>query len=96
MNMDPRKYDTFTFLCLLLHFICSYRVMWVQKDLIEPAVHGTNNILTSVAKNKHTVKRVVLTSSFAGMCLASISLLSFEAFCQNLNSSGMEAHCHNC
>lgn len=41
-------------------FIC------LQKDLIEPAVKGTKNVLGSVAKNKSTIKRVILTSSFAG------------------------------
>lgn len=36
------------------------------KELIEPAVHGTKNLLSSVAKSKESVKRVVLTSSVAG------------------------------
>ena len=38
----------------------------VQKELIEPALNGTKNVLGSVAKTKGTIKRVVLTSSFAG------------------------------
>ena len=37
-----------------------------MKDLVEPAVHGTQNVLSSVAKSKDTVKRVIQTSSFAG------------------------------
>jgi hypothetical protein len=37
-----------------------------HKELIEPAVHGTKNLLQSVAKSKATIKRVVLTSSVAG------------------------------
>lgn len=37
-----------------------------QKDLVDPAVLGTKNVLSAVAKSKDTVKRVVLTSSFAG------------------------------
>ena len=36
-----------------------------QKQLIGPAVNGTKNVLASVAKHKDTIKRVVLTSSFA-------------------------------
>lgn len=37
-----------------------------QKDLVEPALNGTSTVLESVAKTGDTVKRVVLTSSFAG------------------------------
>ena len=37
-----------------------------MKDLVEPAVHGTQNVLSSVAKSKDTVKRIIQTSSFAG------------------------------
>ena len=37
-----------------------------KKQLIEPAVDGTKNVLLSVAKHIDTIKRVVLTSSFAG------------------------------
>ncbi len=39
-----------------------------QRDLVDPAVLGTKNVLSAVAKSKDTVKRVVLTSSFAGKC----------------------------
>uniref|UniRef100_A0A061REF8 Flavanone 4-reductase n=1 Tax=Tetraselmis sp. GSL018 TaxID=582737 RepID=A0A061REF8_9CHLO len=38
-----------------------------QKDLIDPAVKGTINVLQSVVKNKESVKRVVLTSSVAAV-----------------------------
>lgn len=37
-----------------------------QRDLVDPAVKGTKNVLSAVAKSLDTVKRVVLTSSFAG------------------------------
>lgn len=37
-----------------------------QRDLVDPAVNGTKNVLGAVAKSLDTVKRVVLTSSFAG------------------------------
>jgi len=39
-----------------------------KKQLIEPAVGGTKNVLGSVAKNTDSIKRVVLTSSFACKC----------------------------
>eukprot|EP00877_Chromochloris_zofingiensis_P009245 jgi/Chrzof1/4574/Cz14g18240.t1 len=35
-------------------------------ELVQPAVDGTKNVLSSVAKNKDTVRKVILTSSFAG------------------------------
>ena len=38
-----------------------------QRDLIDPAVQGTLNVLSSVIKNKSTVKRTVVTSSVAGI-----------------------------
>ena len=46
-----------------------------QKELVEPALEGTTTVLESVAKSKDTVRRVVLTSSFAGMlsCTQSLS-----------------------
>lgn len=42
-----------------------------QKELVEPALEGTTTVLESVAKSKDTIKRVVLTSSFAGRHLIS-------------------------
>lgn len=38
-----------------------------KSQLIEPAVGGTKNVLASVAKNTDSIKRVVLTSSFASI-----------------------------
>lgn len=37
-----------------------------QKQLVDLAVQGTTNVLSSAAKHKATLKRVVLTSSMAG------------------------------
>lgn len=37
-----------------------------QRDLVDPAVKGTRNVVQAAAKSKDTVKRVVVTSSFAG------------------------------
>ena len=37
-----------------------------QKDLVAHALLGTRNVLNAAVKSKATVKRVVLTSSFAG------------------------------
>jgi nucleoside-diphosphate-sugar epimerase len=39
-----------------------------QKDLLDPALKGTTTVLYSAAKSKHSVKRIVLTSSIAGAC----------------------------
>lgn len=38
-----------------------------QADLIDPALKGTQNVLSSVTKVKDTVKKVILTSSVAGI-----------------------------
>ena len=38
----------------------------VENELLKPAKQGTLNVLHSVSKSLDTVKRVVLTSSFAG------------------------------
>lgn len=38
-----------------------------QKDLVDPAVNGTKNVLASVLKAKDSVKRVVVTSSCAAV-----------------------------
>lgn len=38
-----------------------------QRDLIDPAVKGTRNVLAAAAKAKASVQRVVLTSSVAGL-----------------------------
>lgn len=37
-----------------------------QKQLVDLAVQGTTNVLSSAVKHKATLKRVVLTSSMAG------------------------------
>lgn len=36
------------------------------RDLIDPAVKGTENVLKSVIKHRNTVQRTVVTSSVAG------------------------------
>ncbi|CAL8468857.1 g8398 [Coccomyxa elongata] len=38
-----------------------------QRDLIDPALKGTQNVLASAAKAKDTLKRVILTSSVAAV-----------------------------
>lgn len=37
-----------------------------QRDLLDPAVKGTSNVLSSVAKHKQSVRRTIVTSSVAG------------------------------
>ncbi|KJX93760.1 NADPH-dependent methylglyoxal reductase GRE2 like protein [Zymoseptoria brevis] len=44
-----------------------FNVTDVQKELLDPAVIGTEGILKSIKKNAPTVKRVVITSSFASI-----------------------------
>lgn len=39
----------------------------MQKELLDPAVIGTTGILRSIKKSAPTVKRVVITSSFASI-----------------------------
>ncbi|KAL5707870.1 Coumarine and phenylpropanoid biosynthesis [Ranunculus cassubicifolius] len=45
---------------------CVFEVKDPQADLIDPAVKGTLNILSSCAKT-HTIKRVIVTSSIAAL-----------------------------
>ncbi|KAL3160923.1 hypothetical protein ABBQ38_009315 [Trebouxia sp. C0009 RCD-2024] len=51
----------------VFHMASPFLASWedTQKDLVEPALNGTATVLESVAKTRGTVKRVVLTSSFA-------------------------------
>jgi nucleoside-diphosphate-sugar epimerase len=44
-----------------------FNVKDVQKELLDPAIIGTTGLLKTVAKNAPTVKRVVITSSFAAI-----------------------------
>lgn len=44
-----------------------FNVTDIQKDLLDPAVIGTTGILNSIKKNAPSVKRVVITSSFAAI-----------------------------
>jgi nucleoside-diphosphate-sugar epimerase len=55
------------------HSMLRREVHDAQKDLVDPAVKGTQNVLKAAVKSKATVKRVVLTSSFAGMARATCS-----------------------
>ncbi|KAJ9138809.1 Methylglyoxal reductase (NADPH-dependent) gre2 [Pleurostoma richardsiae] len=44
-----------------------YNVKDVQKELLDPAIIGTTGILKSIKKSAPTVKKVVITSSFAAI-----------------------------
>ncbi|KAF2191103.1 NADPH-dependent methylglyoxal reductase-like protein GRE2 [Zopfia rhizophila CBS 207.26] len=44
-----------------------FNVTDVQKDLLDPAIIGTTGILKSIKKSAPSVKRVVITSSFAAI-----------------------------
>ena len=47
-----------------------------KRDLIDPAVKGTENVLKSVIKHKKTVQRTVVTSSVAGWHLLCYSIVA--------------------
>ncbi|SLM35166.1 flavonol reductase cinnamoyl-reductase [Lasallia pustulata] len=38
-----------------------------ERDLLDPAIHGTTNILTAIATHNPTITRVIITSSFASI-----------------------------
>ena len=40
-----------------------------QRDIVEPAVQGTRNVMLACAATKSSLRRVVVTSSVAGECL---------------------------
>ncbi|OQO01317.1 hypothetical protein B0A48_12872 [Cryoendolithus antarcticus] len=44
-----------------------FNVKDVQKELLDPAIIGTTGVLKSIAKSAPSVKRVVITSSFASI-----------------------------
>ena len=66
----------------VFHMASPFLAEWndTQKELVEPALEGTTTVLESVAKSKDTVRRVVLTSSFAGM-LGCTKCLVEAAYC---------------
>lgn len=70
----------------VFHMASPFLASWedTQKELVEPALNGTSTVLESVAKYKGTIRRVVLTSSFAGM----FEDISFAHFC-NMNCGCM-------
>lgn len=51
----------------VFHMASPFLSSWedTQKELVDPALEGTSTVLESAAKSKDTVRRVVLTSSFA-------------------------------
>jgi dihydroflavonol-4-reductase len=74
--LDAASFDEATAGCELVFHTASPFVIGVedpQRDLVEPAVSGTRNVLEA-AKRTPTVKRVVVTSSCAAICGDSIDL----------------------
>lgn len=47
-----------------------FNVTDTKKDLLDPAINGTTGILQAIKKHAPTVKRVVVTSSFAAIISA--------------------------
>jgi len=68
--LKPGSFDTVLEGADYLFHVASPFVIHVadqQRDLIEPAVNGTRNVMLAAAKHKATLKRVVLTSSVAAV-----------------------------
>ena len=70
----------------VFHTASPFLASWedTQKELIEPALNGTATVLDSVAKSKGTIKRVILTSSFAGMSVDTSSGPICNTLCASL------------
>lgn len=53
----------------VIHMACPFMFIVNDpvKDLLEPALHGTKNVFSSIVKHKATIKRVVLTSSIVAI-----------------------------
>tara|TARA_B100000941_G_scaffold232050_1_gene174513 strand:+ start:308 stop:1363 length:1056 start_codon:yes stop_codon:yes gene_type:complete len=67
--MEPKSYDKAMIDCEIVFHVASpflYKFNDAQKDLINPAVEGTKNVLESVNRIK-TVKKVIITSSCAAI-----------------------------
>lgn len=58
-----------------------------QTDLIEPALHGTTNMLRAVQRDAPQIRRVIITSSIAAMLDAKNPTLTFSE--QTWNPSGL-------
>ena len=43
----------------------------VEKDILQPAIKGTTEILKSAKEHGPTVKRIIITSSFAALASSS-------------------------
>lgn len=54
-------------LCLLLFYLSTSRTADPKADLVDPAVIGTMGILRAIVRSAPTVRRVVVTSSFAAI-----------------------------
>lgn len=68
--LQPGTFDAAVTGCSYVFHTASpfiHQVADPQRDLIDPAVNGTRNVLESVVKHKPHVKRVILTSSVAAI-----------------------------
>lgn len=68
--LNPGDFDDIVEGCSFVFHVASPFGFFDSKnpkhDLLDPAILGTQNVLSSVVKHKSSVKRVILTSSVAG------------------------------
>jgi len=88
LNQDGSFDDAITGCDYILHTASPYalNVKDPQKDLVDPAVQGTINVLNSCLKN-HDIKKVVITSSMAAVTDSPVNDYVYTEDDWNIDSS---------
>ena len=80
VECDLQKEGSFYEACAGAHYVfhCASPFFFgttdPQRDIVDPAVNGTRNVMLACAATKSSLRRVVLTSSVAGECCATASM----------------------